>query len=47
MDPWQKRAFLFASVQIPKDERKHWIQNIQPYLNPLEKAIAEAAKDAP
>jgi hypothetical protein len=46
MDGWQRRALLFASVQIPKDERKHWIQSVQGYLSPLEKAIADLAKAA-
>ncbi len=46
MDAWQRRALLFASVRIPKDERKHWIQSIQGYLSPLEKAIADEAKSA-
>jgi hypothetical protein len=46
MDPWQRRALLFASVQVPKDERKHWLQSIQGYLSPLEKAIADLVKTA-
>jgi len=46
MDAWQRRALLFASVQIPKDERKHWLQSIQGYLSPLEKAIADIVKTA-
>ena len=46
MDSWQRRALLFASVQIPKDERKHWLQSIQGYLSPLEKAIADLVKTA-
>jgi hypothetical protein len=46
MDAWQRRALLFASVRIPKDERKHWIQSIQGYLSPLEKAIADEVKSA-
>jgi hypothetical protein len=47
MDPWQRRAFLWASIRIPKDERKYWIQNAQPYLGPLEKAIADIVKASP
>jgi hypothetical protein len=46
MDAWQRRALLFASVQIPKDERKHWLQSVQGYLSPLEKAIADIVKTA-
>jgi|SRR5947207_15669517 len=46
MDAWQRRALLFASIQIPKDERKHWLQSLHAYLSPLEKAIAEGAKAA-
>lgn len=45
MDPWQRRAFLFAARQLPKDERKFWFKQVQPTLSPLEKAIVETVKN--
>jgi len=44
MDPWQRRAMLYASVQVPKDERKHWLNSITKSLSPLEKAISDQVK---
>jgi hypothetical protein len=46
MDPWQRRAYLFASIQLPKDERKHWLSSIKGYLDPLERAIGDTVKNA-
>jgi len=46
MDPWQRRALLYASTQIPKDERKHWLNSLKGTLSPLETAIAKIAKAA-
>jgi hypothetical protein len=40
MDEWQRRAYLYAVRQLPKDERKFWIKNQKPSLSRLEKLVA-------
>ncbi len=44
MDSWQKRAFLFAVRQLPKDERKFWIGTQLLTFSLLEKCVANASK---
>lgn len=44
MDPWQKRAYLFATNQLQAEERKFLIRHITDQDNPLEKLIADWAK---
>lgn len=45
MDSWQRRAFLLASRQLPKDERKFWLGSLMTGLTVLEKEIALESKN--
>jgi hypothetical protein len=45
MDAWQRRAFLYAARQLPRDERKFWFKQVQPTLSSLEKAVVDAVKN--
>jgi hypothetical protein len=42
MDSWQRRAFLYAARQLPKDERRFWFKQVRPRLSPLERAVVDA-----
>lgn len=43
MDPWSRRAFLYASYLLPPEERKFFLRHAGPN-GPLEKMIAKWAK---
>lgn len=40
MDEWQKRAYLFAIRQLPRDERKFWIKAHRLGFSMLEALVA-------
>jgi hypothetical protein len=45
MDPWQRRALIFAAQRLPKDERRFWLKNLKTSLSPLEAVISGFVKD--
>jgi hypothetical protein len=47
MEDWQRRAYLFAIRQLPKDERKFWIANNKKGFSILEDLIAAESKGQP
>lgn len=43
-DPWQRRAFAYASRCLPPDECRFWIKEVKPLASALELAILEDSK---
>jgi hypothetical protein len=43
MDPWSRRAFVRASVALPEEEAKFWIQSVRDGMTPMEKVVARHA----
>jgi hypothetical protein len=43
MDPWTRRAFLYASYRLPKEERRFFLSAVGD-RNPLEKLVIQYAK---
>ncbi len=44
LDPWMKRALLYASKSFPKDERNFWLNFIRKTASPLEKVVIDWIK---
>ena len=47
LDPWTKRAVLFAGRLFEKDERKFWLGLHKPAADPLDLQVIEAAMGGP
>ena len=47
LEPWQRRAVLFAGSCMGVDERKHWYDFLEPRLDPLELAVTKFARANP
>lgn len=45
--PWPRRALLLAGSCLPRDERRHWYQSLEPRLDQLEVAITAWARQHP
>jgi len=43
MDPWQKSAFVYAASELPRDEKKFFL-NRQPFFRPFDQALAKWSK---
>lgn len=41
--PWDRRAIIWSSSVLPKDERRHWLKLVEKDAEPLERAVAQLA----
>jgi hypothetical protein len=41
--PWDRRAIIWSSSVLPKDERRHWLKLVEKDTEPLERAVAQLA----
>jgi Reverse transcriptase (RNA-dependent DNA polymerase) len=43
MDVWARRAFVYASRALPREEADFWIQSVRDIMSPIEKVVARHA----
>jgi hypothetical protein len=41
--PWDRRAIIWSSSVLPKDERRHWLKLVEKDAEPLERDVAQLA----
>lgn len=41
--PGDRRAIIWSSSVLPKDERRHWLRLVEKDAEPLERAVAQLA----